>query len=266
MILTGAGAGYYFHISSVLDELEVERAEIYEKTKIIENLESSYNDMIFRARGYYAFQDNNERDQLAIHLIDFKEYLNEFGEVADSDQELLLYNDLVEFIRIYEVNVLPRAISLVENDDYSGLRLLANGGTNETVNQFLDFTRANQAKATKRLNEIYTESVQTADQYTLLTLLFSAIILLILIVVGFFFLSKFLRKMEDLKQAANALAEGKEVSSDIKNHNDEIWALNQSFYQMSRVIQKKEEELTAQSDELQAQQDQYSDQQNQMKD
>ncbi|WP_280771108.1 ATP-binding protein [Salipaludibacillus daqingensis] len=265
VILTFVGTGYYIHLTSVLDELEQERSEVYEKALIVEDLESSYNDMLFRARGYYAFLDENEKNQLENRLEDFKNHLSEFEQVADSEQETLLYNDLVVFIERYENELLPAAITLVENENYLGLRDLASGGANETINQFLDFTRANEVQSNQRLDDIYTESVDTANLFTLITLLASAGAIIILFVIIFYLLRDLLRPIDDLKLAANSLAAGKEVYHDLDERKDEIGALNQSFYHMAQAIQEKEEELMSQNEELQAQQDELSDHQDQMR-
>lgn len=265
LLLTLLGTAYYVHLTSVLDELELERQQIQAKADVINDMENSYNDMVFRSRGYYAYKDERELNNFYISKKDFKNHLNEFGGHADSEQERILYENLVAFVTEFEEITVPTAISYVEKNDYASLRSLGNSGVTDNINEFLVFTRANEVESADRMDEIYDQSVNTANQYTLMTMAFSAIIIIFLILLGAYLLNKVLRPIEHLKQEVNALANGEDVSvsHNMEKRQDEIGALNQSFYDMAQVIQTKEEELTAQNEELQAQQDEISDRQEQ---
>ncbi|WP_416147878.1 ATP-binding protein [Salipaludibacillus sp. HK11] len=265
-LLTLLGTTYYFHLTSVLDELELERQQIHAKANLVNDMEDSYNDMVFRSRGYYAYKDERELNRFYSSKREFKSHLDEFDEYAESEQERILYENLVAFVTEFEENTVPTAIFYVENNDYESLRMLANSGVTDTINEFLTFTRATEVESAERMDEIYDQSINTANQYTLMTMGLSAVIIILLMVLGGYLLSKVLRPIEHLKQEVNALANGEDVSvsHNMEKRQDEIGELNQSFYEMAQVIQGKEEELTAQNEELQAQQDEINDSQEQV--
>ncbi|WP_175585137.1 ATP-binding protein [Alkalihalophilus pseudofirmus] len=218
-------------------------------------MDESFNEIFFRARGYYAFKNETELNLLNQKLIEFESHLQQFAALDLTSEEQELYNNLVEFHGNYKENLLPEAIRLVENDDYEGLRSLASGGANQLVNQFVDFSQSFKYQTDQQLNKIFNDTLEQAQQFTILAFVISGLLFVIFIVSIWLLLLNLIRPVEKLTSATNAISQGKFVSiNEVNSRNDELGTLAASFIHMAKSIQEKEEELTAQNEELTAQQ------------
>lgn len=257
--------GFYVYVKSTNEHLSQEREQLSEKAQIVASMEESFSDIFFRARGYYAFKNQDELQQLYSGLNLFERQLMDFGRLELTTEELQLHEKLETFIVTYREKILPEAISYVEANDYEALQELSNGGANSLVNEFLAYSKEYNNQTEVSIRELFNEIIEQAQFYTLLYIVLGAGLLL---VIGFIMqrvISNLILPIEKLTSATNAFATGRYVDINaIREREDELGALARSFYDMTISIQDKEEELTTQNEELTAQQDELQGNQEQL--
>ncbi|MFO8069988.1 MAG: ATP-binding protein [Alkalibacterium sp.] len=234
------------------------------KYNAINDLEENMTQVLFRARGYYAFQDQQELDRLYMNLDEFKDSIDYFQSLPLSDEEEELNQILSDFYVNYSENLLPLAISFVEADDYASLRELSGGGTNEDINRFLEYTQVFNEDSQIERDTIYSEAMSLINQFTtgFIVLGLTSFSLFVLVI------SRLLREiilpLEMLISATRNLKKGKKIKLNSDYQLEELRVLAQSFSSMAIEVQDKEDELTAQNEELLSQQDELEFNQNQL--
>lgn len=247
---------FILYVKSTNQSLNEEQESVSGKAEIVAGLAESFNGIIFRARGYYAFQDKQELELLHQNIKEFEIYLNQFDELPLTNEEKALYDDLVEFNQNYKSVILPQALSYVDANDYEALRKLSSSGTNDLVNKFVSYTKTYDKKTKVDLKQLFSRTIEKAQQFTLISLLLGALILLFVAIVMRRVLSNLIQPIEQLTTASNEIASGRFIElGDLVQKEDELGILANSFYKMTLSIQEKEEVLTTQNEELIAQQD-----------
>ncbi|WP_042347874.1 ATP-binding protein [Bacillus massiliigorillae] len=256
---------FFLYVDSINENLKKERELVRDKAKIVADLEDSFNGIFFRARGYYAFQDKQELKLLYDNLEKFDKQLSKFSKLKMTSEELTLYNSLVNFHSDYKNNILPKAIDYINNNDYEGLRKLSSSGTNTLVNNFVAYAKNYKNKTDDELNQITVTTIEKAQQFTLLALMISGLILILISIIMWRVLHNLIRPVEFLTSATKAIQSGEPFElGTFVNREDEIGILSHSFQSMSKSIQEKEEVLMAQNEELTAQQSELQDNQEQL--
>lgn len=254
-------AGLIIYIYNSQNELQEESEVIINKTEAIEEIEKTLNEILFRARGYYAFQSEFELEQLYINLDRLKSKLNNFEEFSLSDEELELKNDVEYFYDNYTNNLLPLAISYVEQNDYESLRELSNNGNNSNINDFLQYTEKFKEESQNRYDDITNQIINQSNKYKIYMFLFSTLILLTFLIIIAYILKGIVYPIEKLSEANKKLINGKKVELRLSNRKDEIGILENSFVEMTKIVQEKEEELILQNEKLLSQQNKSKEQQ-----
>ena len=245
--------------------LQKERDLVYKKALLVEDLEENFNGIFFRARGYYAFQNEQELKLLNENLEEFEILLQQFSQLSLSKDERELCNELVDFHYNYKTVILPEAIKFVKANDYEALRNLSNGGTNDLVNKVVAYTKSYKKKTDAELNNIFEKTVDQGQKFTIFSLFLSGLILLSVSIILRRVLNNIIRPIEQLTLATNALASGKSIElGSLVQKEDELGILANSFLKMTQSIQEKEEVLTTQNEELLAQQDELQENQLQL--
>ncbi|OKL36879.1 ATP-binding protein [Domibacillus mangrovi] len=256
---------FFIYVKSSNQSLQKERDSVREKAVLVDELEESINEIFFRARGYYAFQNDQELNLLNENLEEFEILLGKYSELRLTKEERELYNELVDFHKNYKTIILPKAISFVKANDYASLRKLSNSGTNDLVNKFVSYTKAYKKKTDVDLNQIFTKTIEQAQQFTLIALILSGLILFLVTVIMWRVLYNLIRPIEQLTTATNAIATGRIIDlGGLVQREDELGILTNSFQNMTKSIQEKEEVLTTQNEELIAQQDELQENQSQL--
>lgn len=230
----------------------------------INNVARSLEVMLFRARGYYAFQSEVELALLFEELEAFNRHITHL-ETLDLDQEqLALKQDLDDFYTTYSEELLPLAISFVENDDYQALRELSGGGANEEINQFLAYTNNynNEVLATRDQN--YATTLQLINGFIFGFTTLGALSIFLLFVMTARMLKKIILPLETLNKATSAIAAGKRYKEVENGEFLEINNLAISFNEMATNVMEKEEALTAQNMALFEQKEELKDNQMQL--
>ncbi|MFJ8262344.1 ATP-binding protein [Rummeliibacillus sp. NPDC094406] len=259
--LTGM-LSFFLYVNEQNKKLQNERELLFKKAELVDELQENFNGIFFRARGYYAFQNNQELNLLKKDLKNFEVLLNQFSQLPLSKEEKELYKELIDFNKNYKEIILPKAIGYVKENDYKSLRKLSSNGTNELVNKFLDYTKSYQKKTDGELNQLFKETIVREQEFTLISLILSGIIILFIGLIMRRVLNNIIRPIEQLTSATNAFAHGKpfELGS-LVSREDEFGVLANSYYRMIQSIQEKEEALTTQNEELLAQQDELQEHQ-----
>lgn len=241
-------------VNASQNALQQKREQMYEKSMLVDELEENFNGIFFRARGYYAFQNEQELKLLYENLEKFEVLLQQFSQLDLTEEERGLYNELVEFHYNYKTVTLPKAISFAKMGDYEALRELSNSGANDLVNKFIAYTKSYKKKTDHSLNQIFSKTVEQGQLFTFISLMISGLILLFVGVILRRVLNNMIRPIEQLTLATNALASGKSIDlGNLVQKEDELGILANSFLKMILSIQDKEEVLTTQNEELLAQ-------------
>ncbi|WP_332651416.1 ATP-binding protein [Lysinibacillus sp. 54212] len=247
---------FFLYVKNSNESLKIEREEVSEKARIVDGLEESFNGIFFRARGYYAFLEDEELKLLYKDLEQFELLLGEFSELPLTNEEQTIYHDLVAFHENYKDVTLPEAISYVEANDYAALRKLSSSGTNELVNKFVSYTKSYKQQTDTALKDLFSKTIDQAQQFTLISLLLGGLVLLFVGIVMRRVLLNLIQPIERLTAATKAIASGRFIDlGNLVQKEDELGILADSFNQMTMSIQEKEEVLTTQNEELTAQQD-----------
>ncbi|SFC33023.1 PAS domain S-box-containing protein [Alkalibacterium subtropicum] len=261
VLITTLGIITLLNVQSTIDERYEETTM---KFNAINDLEDNLTQVLFRARGYYAFQDQMELNLLYENLEEFRDSIDHFQSLSLTDEEEELNTILSDFYTNYTNTLLPSAISYVEADDYESLRALSSGGTNEDINRFLQYTRGFNDESQLERDEIYADTLLLINRFT------TGFIILGLVSFGLFVfvISRLLKEiifpLEMLISATLNLKKGKKLELKSDFQLQELQMLAQSFEDMATEVQDKEDELTAQNEELLSQQDELEYNQNQL--
>lgn len=257
--------GFYLYVKTSNERLSNEREEVSEKAQVVLSMEESFNGIFFRARGYYAFKDNEELQLLYNDLQLFEMQLGEFAKLPLTNEEQMLYEELATFLITYKEKILPEAIGYVELNDYEALQALSSGGANSLVNEFLAYTKQYRNATEVSLTELFNETIEQAQLYTLIYIGLGLLVFLLIGIIMRRVILNLIEPIEKLTAATNAFALGRYVDiGTIVQKKDELGDLANSFYEMTLSIQDKEEVLTTQNEELLAQQDELQANQGQL--
>ncbi len=256
---------FLFYVNSSNERLQKEQETVREKAVLVDELEESFNGIFFRARGYYAFQDEQELKLIYSNLDEFDRLLKEFSKLNMTKEERELYNSLVKFNQDYKTVILPEAISHIEANDYEALRELSSGGANELVNQFVAYAKSYKRDTEKEINQIFIKTVEQSRQFTLIALFLCGLIMILISLMVWRVLRNLIQPIEQLTLATNAIASGHSFDlGPLVQREDELGVLTHSFEYMSRSINEKEDVLMAQNEELTAQQYELQENQTQL--
>ncbi|ARF17225.1 ATP-binding protein [Sporosarcina ureae] len=257
-------ASMYFYASNTWDELDDQQQNSYAKSKQIEEISDSIQDLFFRIRGYYAFQIEDELNHAYQAIEDIHSHSKEFRSFQLNAEEQQIIAEIDSFLIEYEKVILPKAIQFVEENDYDSLRNLANSGANLTVNSFIKY--ANEYKdSSKDKQRLATDhTMQQTKYFFLIITIFGFIFLLIPIYMVWNVIHRVVKPIEEITHAADQYeTEGTVLFHPIQTEN-EIGALSQSIHKMMERIQMNEQDLLSQNEELITQQDELFNRQTKM--
>ncbi|USG64988.1 ATP-binding protein [Brevibacillus ruminantium] len=245
------------HYQSTLNQYQ-------QKQELVSQISTHANQIFFRARGYYAFLNQFEYNELFKEKEQLESTLHAFSKLPLDPQEKEMVQSIQNFMTDFFTNVFPRMSQYAGSGDYESLRKLSSSGINQSVNDLLKYAAQYQKETDELLLQ---ESTQLFEDLSRQGLLFLGFIFMILII-SIWVITKATRDigrpLEHLAAEADRFAKGEPVLLPKRKQEDEIGKLTDSFDFMVRQIQAKEEELTAQNEELQAQQDELMMQQEEL--
>ncbi|UOF92040.1 ATP-binding protein [Fodinisporobacter ferrooxydans] len=238
---------------------------LQQKQMLVDKISKHLNQVFYLSRGYYAFKDSAELNNLYDEIDQLNVALDQFAHLNLTGNEQKLVIQTKDFIRKYQTVTLPTAINYVKANNYSALQKLAASGMNTTINQFLQYT---DDFAKESRNNVYKEQQIFLQRNDMLNYAEIFYVLLVLVLITYSIRRISLQigePLKDLTLASQQMAAGETITLEHTDRVDEIGILSRSFLQMVKVIQEKEEEMSAQNEELLAQQEELSDQQERLK-
>lgn len=261
VLIAMIGISLFLYINSQQHHITQDREVLEHKAETINELATTLNDVFFRVRGYTALKNENELMLASEALEKLASILQMYSELKLSPEEMKFREELTVYSENYKKVTLPKAVSLVQQDDYVGLRALAQDGNTQAVNDFLSYTKEYKARSDAQLNDMATRSIKQANYFTYTAFAISTLLLLVFTLIIWRILKILIDPIVNLEEATNSLAEGRAVLLGKLHKQDEIGRLYEAFLNMARNIQDKEEELTMQNEELHAQQTELQEQQ-----
>ncbi|UOE93112.1 ATP-binding protein [Alkalihalobacillus sp. LMS39] len=264
IILGSLGLGVVFY--SEQQTFITERDELLDKQSKITEIEEHFTEMLFRGRGYTAFQSEPELEQLYIEAKKLEQVITSLEMSELTSAEAYFIKEITDFTSYYLNELLPQRIVLVEARDYDGLRDLSEQGSTVEINQILSTAHDFANEMDEKINGKNEEFISKLNQVSIIFLLY---LLFVLACIGFA-IRKVVKEigypLQELSKASLQVKAGEHVNFVETDRQDEIGMLSKSFEEMVRSLQMKEEELTAQNEELMAQQDELTGQQEQLHD
>lgn len=252
-ITVGIVANLYVH--KQWTELKNEQETSLEKAQAMDYLSKSINQMFFRARGYYAFQIENELNLAQQEIQHVYEAIENLRKIKLTKDEMDLVDQVETFMVNYETTTLPHALSLVNNNDYEALRELSLDGSNVAVNQLIAYTKNYKDQIYEEANTLSEEMIQGFNLISIFTAVFGLSILAIVVMMILRVINHFILPIEKMTLAIENYQDGDDFDFKLPNRNDEISALSNSFERLITTVQYKNETVTAQNEELLMQQD-----------
>lgn len=244
----------YAFVNIQQDRLEQDYFSLQEKKDIFNELSLSLNNIFFRARGYYSFQNEQELQMAYGELANFKITLNRaLQQSLDTNEETVLQN-LQTFMDAYENENLPRAIELVQQGDYAGLREFSQSGLNTAVNEFNQYTTELDDNLEIQLESLRDQIFRFNHIYSLLVYASLTLILSALALYIWQTIRGIVRPIESLSVAVNDFTEGRLQDYEPIERGDEIGNLSRTFSSMFQAIRLNEAELKNRNRQLTDQQ------------
>ncbi|WP_312113295.1 ATP-binding protein [Brevibacillus reuszeri] len=226
-----------------------------QKQDLVVQIKEHTNQIIFRARGYYAFLSPFEYNELFNEKQKLEQSLDLFKKLPLSREEQNLVTSIEGFFHNFFTNVFPTASNYAKTGDYEALRKFSASGLNQEVNNLISYA----TKYSKESEEMLMQENRLLFED--LTRQSSWFILYIVMVLGIS-LWVSIRMTRDigsplvrLATEADRFAQGHTAQLPDLERLDEIGKLTRSLDFLMKQIQSKEEILMAQNEELLAQQD-----------
>lgn len=263
LILFGALAVLWLN-ETTLQKYRMIETELKKKQELVSEISYHTNQIFFRVRGYYAFQNKAEYEAIFTEKQQLEAGLEEFVKLKLSPDETQLVKSIQHFFSEYFTKTLPLAIHMVEQNDYDALQKLSSSGVNQTVNNLVTYAHEFKQESDlqlKRENERLAQSISNQGQY----FLYYFFGILLVAIWGTFRMAKDIgTPLNLLSSTTGQIARGEQAAMLDLDRPDEIGRLSRSFHDMMNQIQAKEEVLRAQNEELQAQQDELQMQQEEL--
>ncbi|ANU18464.1 histidine kinase [Planococcus maritimus] len=259
-------AGIYFYMNLQQEETQAEQDKLVDKQETLQDLADSLNQLFFRSRGYFAFQNQNELSLAYVELEKVKDSLDRVNELSINDQEREQILELTAFIKEFEAEIFPAALEAIDNDDYERLRELSRGGASAAVNEFVAFADEYEANTEQTLDQLNRDMARQTENFAFALIGLFVLFFLITAFVILRALSDIIKPLETMRSSIDGFIEGEEVSYTPLKRKDEIGILSSEFYRMVTTIQKNQEELTARNQVLVLNKEELQEQQGKLKD
>lgn len=263
LVLIGAVVVYWNNNREVQDYRET-ASMLENKQRLVAEITEHTNRVFFRVRGYYAFLNDYEYDQIFVEKKNLETAIAEFKKLQLDDKETQLIESLEQFFQKYYADTLPVFIKYAQANDYENLRKLSAQGVNEDVNNLLQYAQQFQLSSQKELELAKSSLDKSLSSQGIQFVLYVIVILIISIFVTYRTARSFGIPLSRLSSSAKMFAIGYAKQLDYTDREDEIGGLARSLESMMLQIQSKEEELLAQNEELLAQQDELQVQQEEL--
>lgn len=257
--------GIYFYMNAQQQELEGEYTELREKQETFEELSQSLNQLFFRTRGFYAFQNEQELEMAFTELESLKNSIVKMNNLSITRQERVQIIELSNFISSFEEDVFPIAVTLVRDGDYEGLRDLSRNGTNSTVNEFVAFSDDYEAITRQALQQVNEDMLAKAESLSFILILLFILLFIITAWIILRALNDIVKPVEEMRESIQGFVKGDELSYTPLKRSDELGILSMTFHNMINTIQTNQEKLTSQNEALMLSKSELQQQQNRLR-
>ncbi|HSP22288.1 MAG TPA: ATP-binding protein [Planococcus sp. (in: firmicutes)] len=242
--------GIYYYMNIEQQQQITKYTELTEKQDTLKELSQSLNQLFFRARGFYAFQNEQELELAYVELENLKDTIAQMNELSVTREEKKPIANLSEFIVSYEDQIFPNSIAAVRADDYAGLRELSRNGTNTTVNEFVAYASEYETASETTLQQLNEDILKQAESFSFILILLFILLFIIIALIILRALNDIVKPVEGMRRSIEGFVKGEEVAYKPLERSDELGVLSMTFYSMINTIQETQEELTAQNHAL----------------
>jgi hypothetical protein len=186
LFLLVSGITAIYLLDQKQEELREERDYIKKKDEAVNDIKESLTNVFFRARGYYAFQNEVELSLVYNELHLLKKSVDDIKSFDLTTEEQELMDELEAFVVNFETKALPEAISHVQANDYESLRNQSNNGVNASVNKILSFTVDFHNQANLSRERISDQLIDQSRTLITLIIYFSLILFFILLSIFYY--------------------------------------------------------------------------------
>jgi len=261
--IAGTGALFYFQ-HQAQNEYVLNRSDLEGKLHSINNIYQPFNSSVLLLPDSISVKVPANKEDADQQERELRNELHEFGQLAKTNDEKLIYQRIDRFISYYFTTVVPAVIQDYENTrdpsaDISDQEVILEVG--EFLTQITSFATNLQEQLTTNANKL--EEKEIMQQYNLLV--FLLLFLLILLFAIYKILKNIGKPLAEFTISANEIAAGREavIKAD-PTRKDELGILSVAFEKMVQSIQDKEQDLVAHNEELIAQQDELQAQQQEL--
>ena len=243
-------AGIYLYINTQQEEQLANYTELTEKEETVKELSQSLNQLFFRARGFYAFQNERELELAYSQLENLKVTIAQMNEMSLTPSEEKPIKDLTEFIEVYEAEIFPNSIAAVRANDYEGLRELSRNGTNTTVNEFVAFADEYEEVSGNTLLELNQAILKQTESFSFILILLFILLFVVIALIILRALNDIVKPLEGMRESIEGFVKSDKISYTPLERKDELGVLSMAFHNMINTIRKSQEELTSQNQAL----------------
>ncbi|WP_438348130.1 ATP-binding protein [Paenibacillus sp. FA6] len=238
--------------------------ELSERQKHITEIASHTNEIILRVRGYFAYLDSYEYEQIFQSKEELDKSLTAFKSKMLTGEEQDLVLRVESFFDNYLTNVLPKGAAFAENGDYDSLRHLITQGENNPVNEVILYAHKSEEQIRAQVEYENDRLLRNLFLQATYFIIYIFIVLSVSIVITRRLSRDIGDPLQQLSHYAMNYVEGEMMDVEVLDRKDEIGYLSRSLNGMIYEIKEKEEELLAQNEELQSQQDELETQQDEL--
>lgn len=227
------------------------RDELRDKQHLTEEINTTFNQAFFDARGYFAYGNKSLKNNALAQESIIKGLSQKFEKLAVSEEDLKLLGRIDEFNQFYFHEILPHVITEYEAGHTAEVERIANNQAIQDVAQFQDSMEVYLDRLDHNLEMHYKKLTNMQTKIQIVFVLFILFILLLLLRIIRLMLRQIGQPLSNLALAAEEIANGSDKMIQI-NHNreDEIGALSIAFQTMVEKVKDKEKELRARNEEL----------------
>jgi len=265
LLIAGASIVLYMNYSA-FSHYQTAIKNSMEKQKLIDQLVDHTSLIFFRARGYYAFLNESEYNELFNEKRQVEALIQSFNQLPLNTQEAAMVQEIEAFVDDFFTDIFPLASSYARAGDYESLRKLSSSGINEEVNDLIRYASAYQIQSQQLLTDQNRTLFANLSRQSSWFLLYIVLVLIIALYVAHRTSRDIGVPLGRISTQAERFAQGEAVHLQDLDRTDEIGTLARSLDYSMRQIQAKEEVLVAQNEELQAQQDELMMQQEDLQD
>jgi PAS domain S-box-containing protein len=239
----------------IVQNFDNRTSEMSESQEDITNVANYTNEIILRVRGYFAYLDSYEYEQIFAAKEELDKALISIrnNKLSDEKQDLVQRVDL--FFDNYLNNVLPKGAVFAKSGDYESLRKLITLGVNNPANEIILYAQESEQQIRAKLVNEKEKLLRNLFLQALYFIVYIIIVLFLSIVITRRLAKDIGHPLSLLSKYAMNYANGETIQKDILERKDEIGVLSRSLTNMIHEIQENEEEMLAQNEELLSQQD-----------